>query len=277
VESALLSWKGLALLLPAGAFLLLLIVLAAAEAFRPFHRAPCEGRGRLATNFGLALVNMGVVAALPVSGVAAAAWARHEGFGLLYRIDAPLAAAIIGTVAARSLVAYVLHRLAHWLPLLWRFHRVHHCDTAVDLSTGLRHHPVEALYLSVSAAALTALLALDPQALAAYEAVALAVSLFVHANLRLPERTDRILGLLLWTPALHHVHHSARQVETDSNYGDVLTVWDRLFGTFRRLGHGEVAQLRFGLGDADDHGAADFLVQLAGPLRRAAREAGNTG
>jgi len=253
---------------PPAAFLLVLFALAAAEAAWPLHQAQREGRGRLQTNFGLGLINLAVVALLPVGAVVAAEWARSAGVGLLNQGRAPLPLAAVATVAARSLLVYGLHRLAHAWPLLWRFHRVHHGDTAVDLSTGLRHHPVEALYLTVAAAAVAVAFGLSPEALAVYEVVALALSLFAHANMRLPDALDRALGAALWTPALHHVHHSARRVETDSNYGDVLTVWDRLFGTFRRLPAVEVERLRLGLGDADDAGASSLIAQLARPLRR---------
>jgi sterol desaturase/sphingolipid hydroxylase (fatty acid hydroxylase superfamily) len=147
-------------------------------------------------------------------------------------------------------------------------HQIHHCDTIVDVSTGLRHHPLEVVYVAAIAAGVSALIGLSPLTLAVYEVVALGFGLWTHANTSLPERVDRAATILLMTPAVHHVHHSARQVETDSNYGDVFTCWDRLFGTFKAPSHEEVRSLRFGLGQAHDAGSANILVQLRAPFRR---------
>ena len=256
-----------ALWLPAAAALLLLAALAAGEIAWPVYRDPKEGRGRLGTNFGLGILNAILVWMVPLTAIAAAIWAEARGVGLLHVVEAPAAVALFATVAARSLLAYGLHRLAHRVPLLWRFHAVHHADTAIDLSTGFRHHPVEALYVAAAAAALAVALGLSPDVLAGYELAAAAMSAWLHANLRMPEAADRLAGALLVTPSLHHVHHSARQAETDSNYGDVFILWDRLFGSFRRLATGERVKLRFGLGDAVDPSAADLMAQLARPFR----------
>ena len=147
----------------------------------------------------------------------------------------PLVPAVALTLIVRSLASYGLHRAAHSVPLLWRLHRVHHCDTAVDLSTGLRHHPGELLYVAAVLAALAILCGFSVPALAGYELAASVFALWTHANLRLPARAEHALGWLFATPALHHVHHSAARAETDSNYGECLILWDRLFGTCRRL------------------------------------------
>jgi sterol desaturase/sphingolipid hydroxylase (fatty acid hydroxylase superfamily) len=100
------------------------------------------------------------------------------------------------------------------------------------------------------------------------ETLAIAFTMWSHANLRLPDRLDRALRLLLVTPAMHHVHHSARRAETDSNYGDVFSLWDRLFGTYRSSNGESLATTRFGLGDEHDRDAASILRQLTGPLAR---------
>lgn len=244
----------------------LLLVLAAAEILWPF-RDQRDGSARIPGNFGLGLLNMLLAGLLPVSAVGAAEWSRREGFGLLHELGAPAAAAVGATLLARSLLAYGLHRLAHRIPLLWRMHKVHHCDPVVDLSTGLRHHPLEILYVGSAGAAAAALLGLSPLALAAYELAALAFALWTHANTSFPERQDRRIALLLVTPAVHHLHHSARQAETDRNYGDILTLWDRLFGTYRAPGHERVRRLRQGLGDAHDACSANLLAQLCAPFR----------
>ena len=254
--------------LPAAGFLALMILLALAELARPLHLAPVEGKGRLTANFGLGILNALLFAALPLSTLLAAEWARLHQTGLTHWLAFPAWAPIALTLLLRSLANYGLHRAAHAVPLLWRLHRVHHCDTAVDLSTGLRHHPGEVLYVAVVLAALAILCGFSVPALAGYELAAAIFALLTHANLRLPGWLDTSLGWLFATPALHHVHHSSSRAETDSNYGECLILWDRLFGSYRRLGPDALRATRFGLGDAHDGDAPRLLAQLAAPLKR---------
>ena len=257
--------------LPMLAFWLLLFALAAAELAWPFRAGRSATGPRLVANFGLGIINALLLSLLPLSVVIAAEWARAEGMGLLRGPAVPTAVLVVATLTIRSLANYGLHRLAHSVPLLWRMHQVHHSDNEVDLSTGLRHHPAELLYVAAVLGALSVLLGLSPGALAAYEIVAAGFALWTHANLRLPDRTDRTLGWLFVGPRFHHVHHSADRRRTDSNYGDIVTLWDRLFGTWCDLPAEEVARQRCGLGDRYDAGAGNLLVQLGSPLARPPR------
>jgi sterol desaturase/sphingolipid hydroxylase (fatty acid hydroxylase superfamily) len=257
--------------LPFVGFLALLIVLFAAELSMPLRLDPQEGRGRLLANFGLGIVNALILSALPFSAILAAEWAHAHRVGLLNLISVPQSILIVATFAIWSLAVYAIHVLSHRVPLLWRIHRIHHCDTAVDLSTGVRHHPLEPLYVAIILTGPAALLGVDPAAIAAYAAINAGFALWSHANMRLPDGLDRALRLLLVTPAVHNVHHSSRQAETDSNYGDVFTIWDRLFGTYRTVPHSGLVEMRVGLGQAHDPGSGNIWVQLRLPLEPAAR------
>jgi sterol desaturase/sphingolipid hydroxylase (fatty acid hydroxylase superfamily) len=250
-----------------------LIALAAAELWRPLHLGQDEPASRIPVNVALGLINAALVALLPVSTVLAATWAASSGIGLLNVASAPFALAAVATVAIRSFASYAVHRLSHALPWLWRIHRVHHLDTALDLSTGLRNHPLELAIVVPALAGAAVAFGLQPGALAVYEALALPFALWSHANLRLPGRLDRALRWLLVTPAMHHVHHYARRSETDSNYGDVFSIWDRLLGTYSALDEPALRALRFGLGEAHDRGSAHLGAQLLSPLRREPSEA----
>lgn len=242
-----------------------LIALAGAEAWRPL-RTGAEPAGRIPGNIAMGLINAAIAFLLPVSTVFSAEWAALHGFGLLNQLSLPAAAAVAATVALRSLATYVNHRLSHRLHWLWRIHRVHHADTALDLSTGFRNHPLELAVLAPWLAIVTVAFGLDPLTLLVYETVAVAFTLWDHANFRLPGRIERALRTLVVTPAVHRIHHSAVQAETDSNYGDVFTLWDRMFGTYRSPDDETLAAMRIGLGDAFDAGAASLAHQLRLPL-----------
>lgn len=257
--------------LPFAGFGLLLFLLAVAELARPLHRRQASPPARLVANFGLGIINALILTALPLSATLAASWAAARGSGLLHLVGLGPAPAFIATLLAWSLASYALHVLAHHVPWLWRIHRVHHADTLFDLSTGLRHHPVEPLYTLVILAAAAVLLGLDPLAIALYSIVASVFALWTHANIGLPARADRRLCWLLMTPAAHQVHHSAARHETDSNYGDVLVLWDRLFGTWRGVPADALMTMRLGLGDRFDGEAGQLLAQLRLPLAPAER------
>jgi len=130
-------------------------------------------------------------------------------------------------------IIYFQHRLFHAVPALWRLHRMHHADLDFDVTTALRFHPVEILLSMVIKLAAVVALGAPPVAVLLFEVLLNASAMFNHANLRLPRWLDAPLRLVLVTPDMHRVHHSAIRVETDSNYGFSLACWDRLFGTYR--------------------------------------------
>jgi sterol desaturase/sphingolipid hydroxylase (fatty acid hydroxylase superfamily) len=245
-------------------FLALFVILAVLERLFAARQDGQESDARLLTNFGLGLGNGALAALVPLGALAAATWAETRGTGLFRHVGLPGWAMLVALVVARSLAGYLLHRASHALPWLWRIHRVHHSDRQVDLSTGLRNHPAELLLALVVAAAVT--LALGPPVPVAVlaELILFAPALWTHADLRLPARADRLLRLSFVTPAMHLVHHSAARGQCDSNYGDLLSVWDRLFGSYRAPGE-PVARL--GLGPEEDRAADNLWRQLLRPLR----------
>ena len=248
----------------------LFVGLAALEMAWPQVRRPVEAPGRLLTNFALGALNFGLGALAPLSIPAAALLAARNGWGLFNLVEVPAWATVAATVLIASLAQYLFHRAAHAWPLLWRLHRIHHADTAVDLSTTLRNHPFELLFVIPWLSATALAFGLSAPALAAYQVVALGFGLWGHANLRLPPAADRLLRLVLVTPPMHHLHHSVDRHETDSNFGDVFSLWDHLFRTHVRRPAGEMDALRRGLGDADDAAAGHLgrqLIQPFGPTR----------
>jgi sterol desaturase/sphingolipid hydroxylase (fatty acid hydroxylase superfamily) len=192
--------------------------------------------------------NLGIVAidtllvrlVFPTAAVGVALLAEARGWGLFQNLDIPYALAVIASVILLDLVIYLQHVLFHAIPVLWRLHRVHHADLEFDVTTGIRFHPIEIL-LSM-ALKLGAVVALGTPAVAVliFEVLLNATSMFNHANVRIPERIDRVLRWIVVTPDMHRVHHSALPRETNSNFGFNLPWWDRLFGTYHaqpRAGH----------------------------------------
>ncbi|MDO9452233.1 MAG: sterol desaturase family protein [Stagnimonas sp.] len=221
--------------------LLVLAALLFAERRWPWRAAlPRHWAGNLLLG-GLSFLS---VLVLPLASMTAAAqWAAAHDFGLLNQLAMPQWLRITLAVVALDLALYAQHRALHTGPL-WALHRVHHLDPMLDVTSGVRFHPLEAgasaLYKS-----LVVLLLGAPVAAAGLSALlTLLGSLFTHANIRLPSRVERWLRKLVVTPALHRIHHSTVSAETQSNFGSVLWVWDHLFGSAKpRSSAGEALQL----------------------------------
>ncbi|HPE78581.1 MAG TPA: archaeosortase/exosortase family protein [Gammaproteobacteria bacterium] len=197
----------------------------------PWRRAAIRVEHRWLTNIGLMLLGGILVAAIfPFSAEQAAAGIRN---GWIAQWQLPPLLEVLLVFLLLDGWRYWEHRIYHEVPLLWRVHLVHHSDTALDITTAQRHHPLEAIAAVCTTLLLVFALGFSAQALAVYVALATLSALFTHANIVLPETIDRPLRRWLVTPAVHAIHHSDLQSQTDSNYGAVLTLWDRLFGTYK--------------------------------------------
>lgn len=188
--------------------------------------------GHAARNLGLGLVN-GLAVALVATPllVGVSLWIGQAQFGLLRGLGSPWRI-VVGLLLFDAWM-YLWHRANHQLGLLWRFHRLHHQDEAMDVTTTVRFHPVEIMLSTLARLVVMPLLGLTIGELVIYEMVMFPVILLHHSNIRFPERIDRVLRVLIVTPAVHRIHHSVDRIETDSNYGSILAVWDRLGRTFR--------------------------------------------
>jgi len=193
--------------------------------------------GIVAIGFAMNAV-VGAAVAMPVM------WADAHRFGLMYRLDVwPPMAVLIG-VFLIDLYNYAQHVTLHAVPALWRIHRVDHADTELDASSGLRTHPFELLLLLFVPALILPLLGVPLASFIVYNLGALPWFMLNHSNMRYPAWFEHWGSLLMATPDWHRIHHSSYQPETDSNYGCVFSVWDRLFGT---AGTANAATIRFGL------------------------------
>lgn len=215
------------------------LALAAGAIFLAERRAPLRGRSqaepsRTIRNLAMGALSMAVVAA--VEGPVARRLARRaEGrrLGLAQRLPLPAPARDAVAFLLMDYTIYVWHVLTHKVPALWRLHLVHHIDLDLDASTALRFHALDMLVSVPWRAAQVALLGVSPRAFGAWQGFFFLSVLFHHSNLRLPERLERALALVLTTPRMHGIHHSAVREETDSNWTSGLSFWDRLHRTFR--------------------------------------------
>lgn len=196
---------------------------------------------RWTNNLTLVALNSILLRALfPAAAVGVAAFATQHGWGIFNYFAVPLWIAMFFSVVLLDFVVYLQHVMFHAVPLLWRLHRAHHADLDYDLTTGARFHPVEIVLSMFIKAAVILVLGPPVMAVIIFEVLLNTTSMFNHGNVHMPLVLDRVLRLLLVTPDMHRVHHSIEEDETNSNFAFNLSVWDRLFGTYRdqpRAGH----------------------------------------
>lgn len=215
--------------------LLVLLLWETATPFLPLFQGNLRERARHATrNFvlGLANVVLGAVAVVLLwAGIAL--WAEEHRFGLLNWLELSGWTRLILAVVLFDAWMYWWHRMNHRLPFFWRFHRTHHSDPKMDVTTAHRFHFGEIFFSSLLRVPVILLLGMRPEELVIYETAMFVIVQLHHANVGLPKKVDWLLRLLFVTPAIHKVHHSRLQLETDSNYSSLFSIWDRLFRTLR--------------------------------------------
>lgn len=170
---------------------------------------------------------------LPTSAVVAAAFAAGKGWGILNKVPLPGLVEGIVVVILLDMLIYWQHVLFHIVKPFWKLHMMHHADMDIDVTTGARFHPIEILLSMIIKIVAVLILGAPPWSVIAFEVILNGTAMFNHSNVFLPLSLDRALRTLVVTPDMHRVHHSVIIRETNSNYGFNLSVWDRLFGTYR--------------------------------------------
>ena len=174
---------------------------------------------------------LGVVI-VPLAAVATAIWAEGRGIGLFNWLNLPAWFEIVAAIVIFDFAVWVQHVASHKVPMFWRLHQVHHADVDIDLSTGIRFHPVEIALSMLYKMVWVVVLGPAPVAVLLFEVILNAGAMFSHANVALPGGLDRRLRAIIVTPDMHRVHHSVIRGEHDSNYGFNLSIWDRMFRTY---------------------------------------------
>lgn len=184
-------------------------------------------------------------------------------FGLLYLVDLPLwAQLVVGILLMDFIGAYLVHWTEHKVKWMWKFHLVHHSDTTVDVTTGLRHHPGETVFRIMFTILAVMVIGAPMWIVMFYQSLSVLFAHLSHANINMPRALDRALSLVFITPLMHKVHHHYTQPLTDTNYGNIFSFWDRLFGTFAQVD--DTTELIYGI---DTHMEPDENTKMVSLLK----------
>ncbi|MFT3846155.1 MAG: sterol desaturase family protein [Lacibacter sp.] len=197
-----------------------------------------------AVNFVFTVLHLIIHTFIAILIVKLSDWCLHNQFGWVYWTNANILFSIIIGVLSLDFSSWLVHLVMHKVPLLWRFHLIHHSDTNVDVTTGLRHHPGDSILRGIFFLLLIFISGAPMYSVMIYQTLVVVATAFTHANISLPAKLDRALSYFLISPNMHKVHHHWKQPFTDSNYGAVFSIWDRFFGTFSRL---DIKNVRYGI------------------------------
>jgi sterol desaturase/sphingolipid hydroxylase (fatty acid hydroxylase superfamily) len=220
------------------------------------------------TNLSLVLLNTLVVRfTIPILPVGLGLLYQERGWGILNIVTLPLWLKIVIAVMILDGIIYLQHVLFHFLPSLWRLHRMHHADLDIDVTTGNRFHPIEIIIsIGIKLAAIS-LIGPPVIAVVVFEVLLNAMAQFSHGNIRIPEAVDNWLRLFVVTPDMHRVHHSILPRETNSNFGFNIPWWDHLFGTYRAQPEQGHLEMNIGLKEYRDPAKLTLGRLLLQPFR----------
>lgn len=247
-------------------FLSVLILMGALEAMFPARQRVQKRASRWVTNLGLVIIDTLAIRLLfPVIAVGAALWAQTQDWGLLNLTALPNWAAVLIAIIVLDMMIYWQHVASHRIPVLWRLHKVHHADRDLDASSGLRFHPVEIILSMLYKMIIVVALGAPVLAVIIFEIILNACALFNHANVRLPRWVEQPLRQVLVTPALHRIHHSVIERETNTNFGFSVIWWDKIFRSYTDKPKGE---LTLGLSEYQTDAPSNLIWSLIAPFKR---------
>jgi sterol desaturase/sphingolipid hydroxylase (fatty acid hydroxylase superfamily) len=191
-------------------------------------------------------------------------WLEANQFGLLNWIELPIVVEILIAVMALDFFAqYISHTLLHKVAWMWKFHLVHHSDTVVDATTGTRHHPGDYLIRELFALVAIFVFGIPIGIYVLYRFLTIAFTYMTHANINLPEAVDKMISYVFISPNMHKFHHHHERPWTDTNFGNIFSIWDRLFGTFV---YADVNQIKYGVDVLDDATSDNVGYQFGLPF-----------
>ncbi|MBU2622821.1 MAG: sterol desaturase family protein [Proteobacteria bacterium] len=244
-----------------------LVLLFIFEVLWPYRKHVLSKIRRWLDNLGITLLN-NILLTLSFAPVvsAALAYTVRVKTGLFHIFPFHYLIKLFLTVIIMDFLLYIWHLLNHVVPFFWRFHRVHHSDLNMDVSTATRFHFGELAISALIKASLILLLGADITGIVVFDVIVMAAAQFQHSSLSLPGMFERWYWLLFVPPSMHRIHHSVIIKERDSNYGTIFSIWDRLFGTM--IKEADQDKIRIGVGAYPDFNKIRFLSLLLMPATR---------
>lgn len=243
-----------------------LVILWNLETLAPLFRLRA-GRFRHAVpNLGLTVLVILLNFSFAGASAWVAAWSIERRIGLLSLAELPAWAVCALGIVALDFFAYLAHVGLHYSPLGWRIHRVHHSDMHVDVTTAFRQHPGETLVRIAFQVAAVVVFGIPLTVVLVYLSASALNAQLEHANFNLPEKLDRILRWVIVTPNMHKAHHSREKRETNSNYSNIFSIWDRAFRTYTP--HVDFERLSYGLNGFDSDEDQTLMGLLRLPVRK---------
>ncbi len=234
-------------------FVAILAIMAIWEMLSPRRDRRIGRPVRWVRNLSLVFLNSFLArVVVPFTAVGAALYAGQHQIGLWHILHLPYIISVILSLLMLDLLIYLQHVIFHHVPLLWRLHKIHHIDQEIDVTTGLRFHPLEIILSVLIKSTAVILLGVPVMAVVIFEILLNATAMFNHGNVKLPATIDRILRWIIVTPDMHRVHHSVIMSETNSNFGFNLPWWDRIFRTYQARPAAGHDGMKIGLQDYQD-------------------------
>lgn len=232
-----------------GMILIAMAVLALVEIVIPLRDRTTWSKRHILPNLAVTLLTFATNLLLNIPILLGLLWLEAKDYGLFNMFAINPAIQIVATVLVLDLAWYVTHVAMHKVPRFWQYHVVHHSDPFVDVTSTARQHPVESVVRYLFLAAFGFACGVSPAGFAAYKVWQILSGLMEHSNIRLPEWIDSAMTTMFSSPCMHKIHHSRDKRFTDSNFGNIFSVWDRLFGTFVPSHYGR--QIDYGLDGFD--------------------------
>jgi sterol desaturase/sphingolipid hydroxylase (fatty acid hydroxylase superfamily) len=227
----------------------------------PLHARRRDHAAHVKPNLALTFTTFATYAVLNTLAAIMLLWLRSKGWGLLNTVTVAPVVAVASVVLALDFAFYAVHVAMHKVPAFWRFHRVHHSDRALDVTSTIRQHPGESVIRYVAIAAAAAAMGASPATFAVYRLASALNALLEHANIKLPAWIDNSASWVTTWANFHKVHHSRIPAETDSNFGNLFSWWDRLFGTCTPASRGATVLVGLeGFDHPDQQTTAGLLV-----------------
>lgn len=240
------------------------------ELLVPYRPGTVSKWKRLANNLALTLFNsLSLQLIFSAAIVGTALYVQSHRLGILNMVEAPEWLKILVTIAFMDFMLYVWHLLNHDMPLLWRFHRVHHCDLNMDVSTATRFHIGELVISAVIKISIIFFLGASFLGVTIFESAVVLCAQFHHSSLKVPKWFETIWWIFFVPPSMHRIHHSVIIKERDTNYGTIFSIWDRFLGTL--LTGVDQSGIRIGVGAYRKRDKLNFHHLLIMPFTRPVR------